>query len=79
MIMTMKVVKKVQRDFPPGSQASVLEYLSLYGVRAEEPEEEMVRIAILDLAAGDGHRIAELIRIAKQDYRQILRQAFLQD
>ncbi len=79
MIMTMKVVKRVQQVFSEDAQASVLEILSIYGVRDSEPEDELVRLAIIDLCEGDPDKIMDLMRIAKTDHSQILRRAFLRD
>ena len=72
MLMTKKVIAKVQADYPEHEQASVLEYISLYGAREGELEIEKVRLAILTLAAGDKEQILALIRDAKANYTDIL-------
>ena len=72
MLMTKAVVQKVQADFPIDDQASVLEYLSLYGSRKDEPQIEEVRLAILKRAAGDKDKVIELVGQAKQNHQTFL-------
>ena len=72
MMMSMMVVKRVQQDFAPDEQASVLEYLSLYGSQDREKQVERVRLAVLSLARGNRDRVVELIGQAKRDRNAVL-------
>ena len=72
MIMTHAVIKQVQKDFHIDDQASVLEYLSLYGSQEFEIEEERVRLAILKLSSGSKTQVLHFVTEAKKDYRDVL-------
>ena len=75
MIITLAVIKRVQSDFLPDEQISVLELLSLYGARSEEPQPEKVRLLILDLAKGNKDEVNRYIAMAKRDPDDFFEQA----
>ncbi len=66
------VIEAVTRLFGEAELASVLATLDQYGTEPYEREPERVQIALVTLAAGDKEALSKLVRIAKQDYRDIL-------
>lgn len=66
------VVAAVRRKFPAKAEQNLLALLDLYGTVAHEPERERVQLAIVELCQGKQEKLAELIAVAKQDYRDIL-------
>jgi hypothetical protein len=66
------VVAVVQKTFPEGAHARVLELLDSYGIESYERERERVQLAILKLSEGDEEKLRELVAVAKRDYRDIL-------
>jgi hypothetical protein len=53
-------------------EATVLQLLDQYGAESYERERDRVQIAILKLSGGDVHRLAEMVALAKMDYRDAL-------
>lgn len=70
--MSRPVIQKVQRDFPIDEQASVLEFLSLYGSRDQERKVREVRMRILEQAEGDREKLVQLVQWAKRDHHHFL-------
>jgi hypothetical protein len=66
------VLEAVTGAFPAGSAAAVVEILARYGVEPHEGARERVQLAIVALSQGDVSRVEELVRVAKQDYRDVL-------
>ena len=64
------VLAAIRRDFAKDRWEQVLSALNAYG--AGDPERERVQLAILKLCAGEEHKLQEYVRVAKQDYRDIL-------
>ena len=62
----------VQRDFPPEQLATVVKVLNEYGSEKWECEPIRVRLAALKLAQGDLEALKHCIRLAKQDYRDVI-------
>jgi hypothetical protein len=53
-------------------QGEALAALALYGVAPHEREVPRVRLAIVKLSAGQIGRVRDLVKQAKQDYRDVL-------
>ena len=53
----------------------MLGLLDQYGILPSEPERDRVQIAILKLSDSDPDRLAELVALAKRDYRDVLADA----
>lgn len=66
------VAAALRARFPQGDIAALQATLNLYGTEPHEPERERVRLAIIELCGGDEARLAQLVRDAKIDYRDIL-------
>jgi hypothetical protein len=67
-----EVIEAARRAFGETDPSWVLEALDQYGVEPHERERERVQLALIRLAAGDRDVLPQLIRVAKQDYRDIL-------
>ena|SRR6266568_7756826 len=67
-----EVVAVVQKTFPEGCRARVLQVLDGYGVESYERERERVQLAIVKLSAGSEEKLREFIAVAKRDYRDVL-------
>ena len=68
-----QVVDRVRRDFRPEDFDEVFTILSDYGKAADErASREFMWLAILRLANGKKHLLADLVSRAKFDYRDIL-------
>ena len=72
MLVTKKVIQYVQKNFNEDAQASALEWVTLYGNKPEEPDAEAVRLAILKLAEGNLEQLKTYVRMAKEDYEQVM-------
>jgi hypothetical protein len=66
------VERLVQRLFSGVPGATVLELLDQYGTESYERERDRVQTAILKLSGGDLKRLAEMVALAKTDYRDAL-------
>src|SRR2546421_4939626 len=67
-----EVVAVVQKTFPEGAHARVLELLDRYGVESYERERERVQLAILKLSEGNEEKLRKFVTVAKRDYRDVL-------
>ena len=66
------VAAALEARFPHGDIAALQATLDLYGTEPREPERERVQLAIVELCGGAEARLAQLVRDAKIDYRDIL-------
>lgn len=66
------VQRLTRRLFSGVPEATVLEVLDQYGAKSYERERDRVQIAILKLSGGDLKRLAEMVALAKADYRDAL-------
>ncbi len=62
------VVRVIHRDYPPAQHEAVSQMLG----RINDPR---VKLSVLKLAEGNQEMIADLVRQAKEDYRDILASA----
>ena len=67
-----EVVAVIQKTFPEGTHARVLELLDTYGVESYERERERVQLAVLKLSEGNEEKLREFFAVAKRDYRDVL-------
>ena len=68
-----EVARKLDSMWPDLEERErVLAELLRYGQEKHEQEGERVRLAILKLCEGRSGRVAELVSIAKRDYRDVL-------
>jgi hypothetical protein len=71
--MNEPVRDKVRSDWSSADDQSTAEQqLDRYGVESHEREKDRVQLAILKLANGDLAKLAEMVAIAKRDYRDVL-------
>ncbi len=66
------VQAQVASKFPAVAREEVLEALGSYGLEAHEPEVDRVRLAILELAGGESASVLHLVRVANEDFRDVL-------
>jgi hypothetical protein len=66
------VAVALRARFPQGDIAALQASLDLYGTEPHEPERHRVQLAIIELCGGGEARLAQLVRDAKIDYRDIL-------
>ena len=66
------VIKKAKEVFPKEDASKIMSLLDQYGVESYEQERERVQIAILKLSDGDIEKLRKNVRIAKEDYRDVL-------
>lgn len=71
-IVPKGVAVALRARFPLGDIAALQATLDLYGTEPHEPERHRVQLAIVELCGGDEARLAQLVRDAKIDYRDIL-------
>jgi hypothetical protein len=62
----------IRRLFPGQPEARVLEILDRYGTEPYERERDRVQVAVLKLSDGDLERLAEMVTLAKTDFRDVL-------
>lgn len=65
------VERVVRRDFPSGQYEDVMSVLAEYG-ETWHREPDRVQLAVLKLAAGKLDALRQNIKIAKEDYRDVL-------
>jgi len=68
---SQQVLDRINKDFPPENVAEVIAALTEYGKGRHEYDPLSMRLAILRLANGDKGKIPQLVRLAKEDYRNI--------
>ena len=66
------VQRLTSKLFPAQPRAVMLGLLDQYGILPSEPERDRVQIAILKLSDSDPDKLAELVALAKRDYRDVL-------
>jgi hypothetical protein len=66
------VDRVVGRDYPAEQRSEVLGILQQYGIEKWHPEVDLVRLAVLKLAAGNVTQLHSHMEIAKIDYRDVL-------
>lgn len=66
------VLSAVDRQFAAHDRAEALRLLEQYGSESHERERERVQLAIVTLSKGELAAVADLVRAAKQDYRDVL-------
>ncbi len=66
------VIKKSKEIFPHESTSKILQILDDYGAQSYEAERERVHIAILKLSDGELEKLHKYVKIAKEDYRDVL-------
>jgi len=66
------VIKKAKGVFPGEDTSKIMGILDQYGVRPHEKERERVQLAILKLSGGEVEKLQEEVKVAKQDYRNVL-------
>ena len=62
----------LRHAFPAHDPAPLLAQLLTYGEQAFHNEPARVRLAIVQLCAGDVTRLAEYLAVAREDYRDVL-------
>jgi hypothetical protein len=67
-----KVREKIAQTWPDVDPQEILDILDEYGVENHERGRARVHLAILKLSEGNRDRLAELVRMAKRDYRDVL-------
>jgi hypothetical protein len=66
------VLAKVRQEFPQCEAEEVMTILEAYGKLAYEREDRRVQLAILKLSEGNLDQLRANVKIAKQDYRDVL-------
>lgn len=66
------VMKKSKEVFPQEDRTMVMSLLDQYGGEPHEQERERVQLAILKLSDGDMEKLRERIKVAKEDFRDVL-------
>ena len=66
------VLAKVRQEFPHSEAEEVLAILETYGEFDYERERKRVQLAILKLSEGNIDKLRANVKIAKQDYRDVL-------
>ena len=67
-----RVRHKVTRYWPDLDHQEIMSVLDQYGVESGEIGRARVQLAILKLSNGDVDRLADLVAMAKRDYRDVL-------
>ena len=67
-----KVLAKIAQYWPDTEPREIMCELDEYGARSFERERVRVQLAILKLSDGHRDRLAELVSMAKKDYRDVL-------
>jgi len=67
-----RVVHKVTRYWPHLHRQEIMEVLDQYGAESTERGRARVQLAILKLSEGEIERLADLVAMAKRDYRDVL-------
>ena len=67
-----KVRQKIARYWPDVDPEEIMAILDQYGVEQTERGRERVQLAILKLSAGNRERLADLVAMAKRDFRDVL-------
>lgn len=71
-VTRQQLLDAIGRDYPASDSADVLAIIDQYGAEPHEREPERVRLAIVQLAAGDREKLPQLLNAAKVDYRDVL-------
>ena len=66
------VLTKVARYWPDVNPQEIMTVLDEYGVNSSERGCVRVQLAILKLSNGQRDQLAELVRMAKRDYRDVV-------
>jgi hypothetical protein len=72
MELPVSVTNIIKQDFAEADQKEIETVLSSYGDEPYQREQERVLLYILQLAKGDKKQVQELIKTAKNDYRDII-------
>jgi hypothetical protein len=66
------ILAAILQHFPNHNPAPLLAIVNRYGTETYENEIARVRLAIIQLSAGDEEKLAYFVDIAKTDYRDVL-------
>lgn len=66
------VLRILERDYRPVDHESILAQLAQYGTQKWHGEPHRVHLAILKLSAGDADRIPEFVKLACNDFRDVI-------
>ncbi len=66
------LLNAIRASFRDCEPETILAELDNYGLQPYEREKERVQLAIIELSGGNPDKLAELIKTAKIDYRDIL-------
>jgi hypothetical protein len=67
-----KVLHKVARYWPNADRQEIVAVLDQYGAESGEQGRARVQLAVLKLCDGRRERLADLVAMAKRDYRDVL-------
>jgi hypothetical protein len=67
-----ELLSAVAAAFPGRDPAPILAQLDRYGTKPWERERERVQLAIVTLSQGDAAKLADLVDVARRDYRDVL-------
>jgi len=67
-----RVLHKVTRYWPDLDHQEIMDVLDQYGAESTERGRARVQLAILKLSDGEVERLANLVGMAKRDYRDVL-------
>lgn len=70
-----QLLEAIQQTFPEAEPEAILEVLNRYGQAPHEREQHRVQMAILKVSQGDLDKLNAALKLAKEDYRDILMQA----
>ncbi len=70
-----QLLEAIQQTFPAAEPEAILEVLNLYGQAPHEREQQRVYLAMLKVSQGDLDKLNAALKLAKEDYRDILMQA----
>jgi hypothetical protein len=66
------ITRAVSKVFPDELKDCILDLLNFYGVENYEYEKERVHLAIVKLSKGNADKLLQYIKLAKEDYRDVL-------
>lgn len=70
-----QLLEAIKQTFPAAEPEAILEVLSRYGQAPHEREQQRVHLAMLKVSQGDLDKLNAALKLAKEDYRDILMQA----
>ena len=67
-----QILIKISQIWLGVEREDILKILDRYGVEVDEDSRSRVQLAVLKLSDGDIDKLADLVQIAKKDYRDVL-------